>query len=161
MVHVGMVREHSPRPPADLAAQSWESNPPIPSSPSSRKITGPQPDLAQEPSRGLKITRSHNVIHLFLSDTGSPGTPGVAISRIISIHPSTCPLYNENPSTTATSVFCVLGDLVLASPKGFKSTKAVREEVRRRENASCTLGLLHREHGAHPEFGIFYPKFRY
>ena len=50
-------------------------------------IPGSHPGFVQVPRRRLKITRPHNAIDVFLSDTGSLN---VAISRIISIHPSSC-----------------------------------------------------------------------
>ena len=50
---------------------------------------GPQPGLGQVPRRRLKIARWHNVINVFLSDTRTPGLPGMTFPTIISINPST------------------------------------------------------------------------
>ena len=52
-------------------------------------IPSPQPGFARVQRRGLKIPNSHATIDLLLSDTGSPGAPGVTFPRVISIHPST------------------------------------------------------------------------
>ena len=91
-----------------------------------KMIPSQQPDRAQEPRRGLKITRSHNVILLFLSDTGIPRHAKCGNLQDHQHPPKHLSLYNENPSTTATSVFFMVGDLVLPSTKAFKFTKAVR-----------------------------------
>ena len=48
-------------------------------------------------------------------------------------------------------MFFMVGDLVLASPKTFRSVKAAREEVRRRENASCTLGFTYIKNKMHTQ----------